>query len=74
MKDIMLLALDKGADPNAALACAAYWGYTDIVAHLLTLPGINVNAKNNNGKTPLQIAEKEGHTECAELLRAAGGE
>ena len=43
------------------------------LVHLLPMPGINVNAKDKNGKTPLQLAEEQGHTECAELLRAAGG-
>ena len=33
---------------------------------------VNVNAKNNNGETGLMIAEKKGHKEIVELLKAGG--
>ncbi len=35
--------------------------------------GAQVNAKSKNGKTPLQLAEKEGYKELVELLRQNGG-
>ena len=31
-------------------------GHTEVVELLLKAPGIYVNAKNNNGRTPLHIA------------------
>jgi ankyrin repeat protein len=34
--------------------------------------GADVNKANEKGETPLYKAEERGHTECAELLRAAG--
>ena len=34
--------------------------------------GANINAKNKNGDTALSIAEKNGHTEVARILREAG--
>ncbi|MBR5888317.1 MAG: ankyrin repeat domain-containing protein, partial [Akkermansia sp.] len=51
---------------------AANIGHTECVK-LLIDAGADVNRANNEGRTPLSIAEKNGHTECAELLRAAGG-
>ena len=31
-------------------------GYTEVVELLLNIPGIDVNAKSNDGSTPLNIA------------------
>ncbi len=71
--DIVQLMLDNGADPNRGLHFAAEMGHTDVVKLLLAHPGINVNATIRQDKTPLDWAEENGHTECAELIRAAGG-
>ncbi|HUS72384.1 MAG TPA: ankyrin repeat domain-containing protein [Sedimentisphaerales bacterium] len=46
-------------------------GNKDFV-ELLIAKGVDVNAKNNRGQTPLDIAVKRGHTEIAELLRKHG--
>ncbi len=49
------------APGHLALACDP-----ETQAHL------NVNAKNNEGETPLSVAEEKGHTEIVELLRRQG--
>lgn len=43
-----------------------------IVQCLLTAEGIDVNATNSAGETPLDIAEKSGSPEIAAILREAG--
>ena len=73
---IVKLLLEEGADVNAngsyALIDAAEGGWTDIVELLLAVPGIDVNAKENeyDGKTPLIAAAYEGRTAIIELLLA----
>lgn len=39
---------------------------------LLSIEGINVNALNKDGQTPLDIAEKLGNTELVNILKEAG--
>ena len=72
--DIVKLLLEKGADPNTGLCCAVRGGQMDMVELLLAQPGIDVNREDEDGYTPLYYAEENGHTECADLLRAAGAE
>ena len=36
--------------------------------------GAVVNAKNNRGETPLDLAEQNDHERLAEVLKAAGGQ
>ena len=43
-----------------------------LVATVLLKNGANVNAKTNNGRTPLSLAEAKGHTRMVELLEANG--
>ena len=43
-----------------------------IIAALLIAKGADVNAKNQGGRTPLTFAEKNGHSEIAELMRKHG--
>lgn len=45
---------------------------TEIVEILLSVPGIDVNKKDESNRTPLYRATQEGHTKIAELLKAAG--
>jgi ankyrin repeat protein len=44
----------------------------DIIAALLIAKRAEVNAKNQGGRTPLTFADKNGHSEIAELLRKHG--
>jgi ankyrin repeat protein len=39
---------------------------------LLIAKGANINAKGNEGETPLQIAESEGFKETVDLLKKHG--
>ena len=47
---------------------AAINGKTEIVKLLLTRPDIDINAKDNNGDTPLMLAAINGKTEIVKLL------
>jgi len=51
---------------------AAAWGHKE-AAELLIAKGANVNAKNDDGETPLDWAIIRKHTEIADLLRKHGG-
>ena len=50
---------------------AALMGYTE-TAELLISKGANVNAKDDDGWTPLHYAVREGHTKIIELLKKNG--
>ena len=69
-KEIIDLLISKGADVSGmtALHYAASGGHEEIV-ELLLAKGADVDAKDNNGKTPLDMAN--GAT--ADLLRTHGG-
>jgi ankyrin repeat protein len=45
--------------------------YRDM-AEFFIAKGADVNAEDEGGKTPLQVAEREGRTEIVELLRKHG--
>jgi len=42
------------------------------IVNLLITKGVDVNAKDKRGRTPLQLAEQNGYTEIVELLRKHG--
>ena len=52
---------------------AAKYGRKEVV-ELLIAKGADVNAKRNNGQTPLHRAAGGGHKEVAELLIAKGAD
>ncbi|MCI0472751.1 MAG: ankyrin repeat domain-containing protein, partial [Ignavibacteria bacterium] len=59
---------DFGFENNTPLHRAAYTGIAEIVQLLLSA-GADTGARNRNIETPLQIAERLGFKECAELLK-----
>jgi ankyrin repeat protein len=72
------LLIMKGADVNAKsngstpLQLAAESGYKEMTDILLTNKA-DINAKNNEGKTPLGVALSYDKKDEAELLRQHGG-
>ena len=72
--------IQAGADVNSpqpdyrhtALFWASFKGYKDLVKLLLAQPGIQLDAINIDGDTPLMAAAEKGHAEIAEMLLKAG--
>jgi len=56
----------------AALFRATREGNTDMVRSLLSAPGIDVNATDEKGSTPLLEAARYGHDDICRILIAAG--
>lgn len=69
--------LDAGATEDAfihettALIISVRRGHSDIVRTLIAR-GVDINARDDRGKTALRWAEEKGRTEIAEFLRANG--
>ncbi|XXQ35589.1 Ankyrin repeat domain-containing protein [Plasmodiophora brassicae] len=60
-------------DGMTPLRVAAERGHVEIVALLLSDPGVDVNAQDKLGKTPLLAAASEGHVDVVTLLIRANG-
>ncbi|MBJ7901168.1 MAG: ankyrin repeat domain-containing protein [Cyanobacteria bacterium RI_101] len=72
------LLLEAGATVNAqdqtgatALMRAAFRGRREVVAQLLTVPGLDLGLKNRGGHRALDLAELAGRRDIADLLRQA---
>lgn len=67
------LLIAKGADVNKGelLHIAASRGNAEIV-ELLIAHGADIKAKNRQGDTPVELADKKGHHDVAGLLRSFG--
>ncbi len=64
------LLLERGAqNKESTLLSAAYMGHVDVVRLLLN-NGTDVNVKNSQGKTALDLAREQGHTATANLLQS----
>jgi ankyrin repeat protein len=62
--------LNAGEGSNTPLHGAVLWGTPDMVTWLLA-KGARTDIGDNDGKTALEVAEANGKTEAAELLRKA---
>ena len=58
--------------PDISINQAVFDGNIEAVKQHLAA-GTDVNAKDDNGSTPLHLAVDGGHTETADLLRKHGG-
>jgi ankyrin repeat protein len=74
---VVRLLLEHGADINVQMRaagprCTGLVNGALEVVRLLLEHGADVEAKDNDGKTALQVAAEEGHDEVVELLREHG--
>jgi ankyrin repeat protein len=73
------LLLKHGADPNrdvggqTLLHISSKRGHSRVARELLKLD-VDINSRDNQGRTPLQVALQEGKSEVAELLLEHGAE
>ena len=65
-KGVKVDAIPEDA-PGTALAAAVMGGNTEVVKFLVSR-GANVNYKDHNGVTPLDLAKGQGHSEIVEFL------
>jgi len=68
----------RGAAPRSAqteaLFRATIEGNTDMVRSLVSSPGVDINATNERGSTPLLEAARFGHDDICRVLIAAGAD
>lgn len=74
--ELLELLLDHGADPNVpimkpALHVAISQGEDDM-AILLIKRGADLDAKDNEGRTPLESAKRGGQQRVVDAIREAG--
>jgi ankyrin repeat protein len=75
MTDKTHALLNSGASPNTrihggggVLHTASAWGYLEIVKVLLSVAGIDVNLRDEEGHTPLYFAKESGTPELIDYL------
>jgi ankyrin repeat protein len=72
--EIIQLLKDAGANCNNALFIASEKGNVEVVKILLAAKDINVNKASKFGRTPLDMATENNHTEIIQLLKDAGAQ
>ena len=70
---LLLVFLREPKPPKISIHQAAKDGNTEAIK-LDLADGTDVNAKDDNGRTPLHNVAEEGHKEIAELFIAAGAD
>jgi ankyrin repeat protein/cell division protein FtsB len=78
--DILHLLVENGAnlevqniDGNRALHFATYHGNLPLLQELISRYHVDINARDNDGRTALSCARMFGRTEISTFLRANGG-
>ena len=76
--EIMKLLIEGGADINRTsydgitpLGIASQMGHLDAVKFLLECPGIDLNIKDEDGHSIIEMAVVNSQTEVADILRSA---
>ena len=79
--DIAKILVEAGAGVHATddngdtcLILAAYYGHTETVSYLVSLPEVDVNHRGGDCDTALDCAHVQKHTDIAQLLLAAGAD
>jgi hypothetical protein len=75
VKSLIKKKADAGAcdtDGNTGIHYAAGYGRKEVLEHLIGEKGSNVNAKNSDGKTALDVAEKNGQSAAKDVLKKKG--
>ena len=62
-----------GTKPDSSIHEAAEYGYSEGLKHLL-IAGADINARDENGMTPLHLAVKHGQKAMTEVLIAKGAD
>ena len=70
---LLLVFMREPKPPKISIHQAAKDGNTEAIK-LDLADGTDVNAKDDNGRTPLHNVAEEGHKEIAELFIAAGAD
>ncbi|XP_054153772.1 myotrophin-like [Oppia nitens] len=63
--------VNASLDGRSAIHYAADYGHTDIIEFLIS-KGVDLNAVDKHGISPLLAAIWEGHTECVRLMITSG--
>ncbi|XP_067670006.1 putative ankyrin-containing lipoprotein Lxx09580 [Haliotis asinina] len=78
-RDVVELLVGRGADVslvtdggNNILHLACYGGDRTTVEFVLSLDGVDVNARNNFGQTAADVARGRGHRQLSDLLLSRG--
>ena len=70
---VLVVGCSKPPPPDISIHAAARFGSIKAVKQHIAA-GTDVNAKNNDGRTPLHFAAMQGHKELAELLITKGAD
>ena len=65
---------EQDANGASPLAIAAFCGHYEMVALLLTAPGIELECKDSTQATPLWLAAANGKDETVQILIEAGAD
>ncbi|XP_067668433.1 ankyrin repeat, SAM and basic leucine zipper domain-containing protein 1-like [Haliotis asinina] len=80
-RDVVELLVSRGADVSLVTDAGnniRHWacggGDRTTVEFVLSLDGVDVNARNNNGRTVADVARRWGHRQLSDLLVSRGAQ